>query len=200
MLTSRLNSRSGASRPSASVGFAAFPALRRARPQNDARSLADGPHTRILVGRLWQDARQDVALAPAAPPQMEQIHAPRAGVRLGVKSVGVPASGTRYPRRQEPTPTREPNPGHFSLPSNAVSGMRPLSGYPGPCRPNQSALPLPASVRRRRYLRICEAKRRVRGWPALRHEVARGQARDARGEPPSITGRRLRFGQMRNER
>jgi hypothetical protein len=94
---------------------AASPALSQARPQNDARSLADGPHTRTLVGRLWQDARRDVALARTAPPQMEQIHPPRAGVRLGVKSIGVPASGTRYPRRQEPTPTREPNPGHFSF-------------------------------------------------------------------------------------
>ena len=126
MLTSRLNSRSGASRSGASIGLQPSPALCRARPRNDARSLTDGPHTRILVGRLWQDARRDVALARAAPPQMEQIHAPRAGVRLGVKSVGVRASGTRYPRRQEPTPTREPNPGHFSLPSNVVSGMRPL--------------------------------------------------------------------------
>jgi len=29
---------------------------------------------------------------------------------------------------------------------------------------------------------------------------ARGQARNARGEPPSITDRRLRFGQTRSER
>jgi hypothetical protein len=126
MLTSRLDSRSGASRPCASVALQPPPRSLKPRPQNDARSLADGPHTRTLVGRLWQDARRDVALARTAPPQMEQIHPPRAGVRLGVKSIGVPASGTRYPRRQEPTPTREPNPGHFSLPSNVVSGMRPV--------------------------------------------------------------------------
>jgi hypothetical protein len=79
-------------------------------------SLSSRPgKTRILVGRPQLDARRDVARAGAAPPQVEHIHAPRAGMGLGVKCIAVPASNTRYRRRQEPTSARQPNVTHFTL-------------------------------------------------------------------------------------
>ena len=97
-------------------------------------SLSGRPRqTRVLASHPERDARRDVALAGAASPQVEHIHAPRAGMRLGVKGIAVPASNARYRRRQEPLPAREPNPAHFTPPSEHGLGVRPSSrSYPVP--------------------------------------------------------------------